>query len=128
MYCTMQYIYKYTFLVCLSVRLYSKIVITRLNHSGPNFVWDLAWPQGRFIDAQNYKKLSPSWYILYSTFMQYINKDSALIQVFIEIQRNSVFDTNSNFLIPISIQPNGVNLWYFKLRLFDLTDFIVLDV
>ena len=32
------------------------------------------------------------------------------------------------FLIPISIQPNGVNLWYFKLRLFDLTDFIVWNV
>ena len=40
-------------------------------------------------------------------------------------QRNWVLDTNSIFVIPISIQPNGVNLWYFKLRLFELTDFIV---
>ena len=23
----------------------------------PNFVWDLAWPQGRFTDAQNYKNM-----------------------------------------------------------------------
>ena len=31
-----------------------------------------------------------------------------------------------NFLIPISSQPAGcVNHWYFKLRLFDLTELIV---
>ena len=39
-------------------------------------------------------------------------------------QRNSVFATNSNFLIPISLQPDVVNLWYFKLCMFDLTEFI----
>ena len=32
---------------------------------------------------------------------------------------------NSNIKIPISLQPHGINLFYFKLRLFDLTDFIV---
>ena len=37
-------------------------------------------------------------------------------------QRNLVFATNSNFLISISFQPNGVNLWYFKLRLIDLIE------
>ena len=26
-----------------------------------------------------------------------------------------------NFLTPLSFQPDGVNLWYFKLKLFDLT-------
>jgi len=31
----------------------------------------------------------------------------------------------SNFLIPISSQPDTVNLLYFKLKLFDLTEFIV---
>ena len=28
-------------------------------------------------------------------------------------------------LIPISLQPDSVKLWYFKLRLLDLTEFIV---
>ena len=32
------------------------------------------------------------------------------------------FSHNSSFLIPISLQPNGV---YFLLRLFDITEFIV---
>ena len=36
------------------------------------------------------------------------------------MQRNWVFATNSNFLIPKSLQPGGVDLWYFKLWLFDL--------
>jgi len=30
-------------------------------------------------------------------------------------ERNWVFATNSEFLIPISLEPNVVNLWYFKL-------------
>jgi len=38
------------------------------------------------------------------------------------MQRNWVFSTNSNFLIPISLQPEGENLWYFK---FDLTEKII---
>ena len=29
-----------------------------------------------------------------------------------------------NFVITISLEPDDVNLWYFKLRLFDLTEFI----
>ena len=29
----------------------------RLNRSGPNSLWNLTRPQGRFIDAKNYKKL-----------------------------------------------------------------------
>ena len=41
---------------------------------------------------------------------------------------NWVFATNSNLLIPISLQPDVVNLWYFKLRLFDLTEFIVWNI
>ena len=43
-------------------------------------------------------------------------------------QRNWVFVTNSNFKIPISFQPDSVNLWYFKLRLFCLTEFIVWNI
>ena len=30
--------------------------------------------------------------------------------------------TVSYFLIPISLQPNGEHLWYFKLKILDLTD------
>ena len=41
--------------VCLSVGI--QITSKRLNRSGPTFVWDLAWAQGRFVDAQNYEKL-----------------------------------------------------------------------
>ena len=39
-----------------------------------------------------------------------------------------VFATNSNFIIPIPVQPYGVNSWYFKLRLFDLTEFILWNI
>ena len=35
---------------------------------------------------------------------------------------------NFNFLIPISLQLDGVNLWYFKVRLFDLTELIVWNI
>ena len=44
------------------------------------------------------------------------------------ILRNWVFATNSDFLIPISLKPNVVNLWYFKLILFDLTELIVWNI
>ena len=43
-------------------------------------------------------------------------------------KRNWVFATNSHFLTPISLQPYGINLWNFKLRLFDLTELIVLII
>ena len=35
------------------------------------------------------------------------------------------FVTDSNFLIPKSLQPAGIHRCYLKLRLFDLTEFIV---
>ena len=38
------------------------------------------------------------------------------------------FVTNSNCLIPVSLQSNDVNLWYFTLRLFGLTKFIVWNI
>ena len=41
------------------------------------------------------------------------------------IQRNWLFATNSDFLIPISLEANVVNLWYFKLIFFDLSKVIV---
>ena len=49
-----------------------------------------------------------------------------LIELFFSwniLQRIWVFATTSNLLIPISYQPDGV--YYFKLRSFDQTEFIV---
>ena len=42
--------------------------------------------------------------------------------------RNWVFAKSINFLIPISLQPEGVHLWYFELRLFNLREFIVSNI
>jgi len=39
-----------------------------------------------------------------------------------------VFATNSVFVKPISLQPYDVNLWYFKLTVFDLIAFIVWNI
>ena len=35
---------------------------------------------------------------------------------------------NSNRLIPIYLQPDGVNLWYFKFRLYDKLEFIYFEI
>jgi len=35
------------------------------------------------------------------------------------------FATNSKFLIPISLQPDGETLWYLQIWLFDITEFKV---
>ena len=40
-------------------------------------------------------------------------------------RKELVFVTNSDFLIPLSLEPNVANLRYFKLILFDLTEVIV---
>ena len=39
----------------------------------------------------------------------------------LSIRKNRGFSTNSNFLILAYLQADGVNLCYFKFRLFDLT-------
>ena len=38
------------------------------------------------------------------------------------------FAINPNFPIPIVLKPNVVNLWYFKLRLFDPTEYIIWNI
>ena len=50
------------------------------------------------------------WFLVYSKLL---------------LKELSLFATTSNFLIPISHHPDGVYLWYFKLRLFESTEFIV---
>ena len=39
-------------------------------------------------------------------------------------QELSLCPTNLNFLIHVTLQPDGVNTWYFKLRFLDLTEII----
>ena len=43
-------------------------------------------------------------------------------------QRNWVFATNSNFLISLYLQPDGVKIWFFKSWLLDRTEFIVSNI
>ena len=43
----------------------------------------------------------------------------------LNISGNWVFATNSNVQILISLQPDNVNPWYFKIRIYDLTEIIV---
>ena len=59
--------------------------------------------------------------IFFKLFCQQWNLREEISQYFVlaklEGQRNGVFATNSNFLIPFSFKPYGINLWYFKLWL-----------
>ena len=43
-------------------------------------------------------------------------------------ERNWVFATNLNLRNFISLQPDDVNLWHFKPRLFDLAEFIAWNI
>ena len=49
-------------LVCLSVCLYP-INVKTAEPIGPIFLWDITWPQGRFMNDQNFKYLSPSKFV-----------------------------------------------------------------
>ena len=42
--------------------------------------------------------------------------------------RNWIFDTNFNFIFPISLPPEGVNLQYFKHRWLNLTEYAVWNI
>ena len=63
-----------------------------------------------------------------SQFETKIDLKNEGIELLPQIQRNWVFATNSEFIMPISLEPNVVNLWYLKLILFDLTDSIVWNI
>ena len=60
--------------------------------------------------------------ILFKYNIQIISKN-----IFLR-ERNWVFATNLHFLTSISMQPDGVLLWYFNLRLFDLPELIVWNI
>ena len=58
----------------------------------------------------------------------YFKKLHKIFKYFHKVQRNWFFATNLTFLIPIYKQPDGVKLWYFKLILFNLIEFIVWNI
>ena len=45
----------------------------------------------------------------------FMNIDAKKEEIFSLLEKNWVFAQNSNVLIPTSLQPEDVNLWYFKL-------------
>ena len=47
------------------------------------------------------------------------------IKTLFYVERNIVFATNYNFIIPKSLQPDDANLSYFKLTLLDPPELIV---
>ena len=51
-----------------------------------------------------------------------------MFQYYLLFKRNWVFATHSVFVKPISLQPYDVNLWYFKLTLFDLTELKIWNI
>ena len=50
-------IFIYTLLVWVSVCLFVSVKTGERSRSGPNFLWDLVWPKGRFMNYQNFKNL-----------------------------------------------------------------------
>ena len=73
-----------------------------------------------FLDChRNFNWFSDSQQYLFNLYLSSYGEVKVLI-VFFCLFRNWVFATNPNFLIPILLQPDGVNLWYFKLRFFEL--------
>ena len=48
--------------------------------------------------------------------------ESCIFLVQFEYDFSTFFSTTSMFLVLISLNPDGVPLWYFKLKLFDLTE------
>ena len=69
------------------------------------------------------KKILP----LFSIFLQNIRIYLFMNTIFkdvLDLVKELIFSTNSNF----PLQPDGVNLWYFKLRLFDVTEFSVWNI
>ena len=69
------------------------------------------------------KKILP----LFSIFLQNIRIYLFMNTIFkdvLDLVKELIFSTNSN----LPLQPDGVNLWYFKLRLFDVTEFSVWNI
>ena len=78
------------------------------------------WLDQALMDLAYRSEITIRIFFLYDWFFSF-----TLVFLLTWYQRNWFFATNSNFHIPISLRPDGVNLWYFKLRLFNLLVFIV---
>ena len=52
--------YLYINLACLGGGLFYPINVKMAEPIRPNFAWDLTWPQGKFMNDQNFKYLPPS--------------------------------------------------------------------
>ena len=122
--------------------MYLNIYLESLNHSSPSdkgteyikfqsLKYQASTTHGsenlnlrRIISSIAKEKALRIFFSFYSvTILFYIKIPSVWIAI--KCQRNWLFATNSDFLIPISFEPNAVNLWYFKLIFFDLTKVIV---
>ena len=93
---------------------FAQLLCERMNELGPKFCYNMS----RKIFIVNNIFI---WIIFFKLFCQQWNLREEISQYFVlaklEGQRNGVFATNSNFLIPFSFKPYGINLWYFKLWL-----------
>ena len=78
------------------------------------------WLDQALMDLAYRSEITIRIFFLYDWFFSF-----TLVFLLTWYQRHWFFATNSNFHIPISLRPDGVNLWYFKLRLFNLLVFIV---
>ena len=63
-----------------------------------------------------------------NSFLFFVNVRMVFKSLKIREERNWFFTTHSVLVKPISLQPYDVNLWYFKLTLFDLIAFIVWNI
>ena len=73
----------FIYILCLSVRLYSiNVKMAKPSKLDPNFVWNLTWLQGKFIDAQNFKHLSPKFFRFLLNFKN-PQKQSLNLQTFL---------------------------------------------
>ena len=71
-------------------------------------------PSIQFIEYIRY----PGFQVLFDRRWWFQAAISQLKKIWI---KNWVYTTNTNFIIPISLQPDEVHLWYFQLSWFDQT-------
>ena len=64
-------------------------------------------------------------YLVYTVVGDYLNTMKTTFDFNVDLKELILCATNSDFLIPISLKPKVVNLCYFKLISFDLTELIV---
>ena len=67
------------------------------------------------------------WYQLWIyEFLNFAEYRSGIKFFYTETVKEFSISHKPKFWYPFFLQPDGVNLWYFKLRIFDLTEFLEL--